>query len=351
MQEFFGSVWTNISNVLPTSFLEIPSEVIPFLNERIWEHDFMKAVCITGILMLSLAFIWKILQILVVIPIRLRWNIIQPGQSIGDCVILEKIGEGSFGMVYKARNSVSGVKVALKFGEHKEARTEFHQEAVIMNSLCHPNILKMYDSYDVKGHLILGLEFVEGDTLGKYLCQYQKLSERHAWHIMVQMFSAIEHMHDQNIAHLDLKLENVLYCHQHQVKLIDFGLSRFFNPGQKLHEISGTYNYLAPEMLRLGEYEAPQVDIWSLGIIQRKLLMGIKQIPDNTNSFSFSAACESLLNGMICIDPVSRLTIKEIMRHPWLKQFLSTPVEHQHLEGTSVLFFIFMHLPLFYISI
>uniref|UniRef100_UPI00358E57B0 sperm motility kinase 2B-like n=1 Tax=Myxine glutinosa TaxID=7769 RepID=UPI00358E57B0 len=126
-------------------------------------------------------------------------------------------------------------------------------------------------------------------------------------------------MHDQNIAHLDIKPQNVLFSDQHQVKLIDFGLAKSFTPGQKSSAVCGTLHFRAPEMFTHKAYEAPQADIWSLGITMSKLLMGEKKIPIERNCCSI--VCKCLLHGMICFEPASRLTIKEIMRHPWLTTY------------------------------
>uniref|UniRef100_UPI00358ED400 sperm motility kinase 2B-like n=1 Tax=Myxine glutinosa TaxID=7769 RepID=UPI00358ED400 len=149
---------------------------------------------------------------------------------------------------------------------------------------------------------------------------------------MKQMASAFTYLHNKNIVHRDIKLDNVLCDNQWLVKVIDFGLARICKPHEKLNTHCGTFAYMAPEIFNKEIYEGPPADVWALGILSTQLFVGrisdgrdLFQV-DVSNNFVYRPPLRAdkrltaLLTGMLRENPQKRLTMKKISKHPWLKQ-------------------------------
>lgn len=170
-----------------------------------------------------------------------------------------------------------------------------------------------------------------GGELFNYIVKYGRMSEDKARKFFQQIIAGIEHSHRFKIVHRDLKPENVLLDDDLNVKIADFGLSNEISDGDFLSTSCGSPNYAAPEVIRGGMYAGPEIDVWSSGVILYVMICGKLPFEDedvqvlfakiSSGHFivppSISPEARSLINSMLVVDPVKRITIPEIMKHPW----------------------------------
>ena len=199
------------------------------------------------------------------------------GQTISHYKILEKLGEGGMGIVYKAHDTKLDRTVALKFlpqhlvsQEAEQAR--FLQEARAASALNHPNVCTIYDIKDEDGQQFIVMEFVEGSTIRQKL-PVAKLQD--ALTYSVQIGDALHEAHAKGIVHRDIKCENIMLNSKNQIKVMDFGLAKL-KGSLKLTKASstvGTLGYMAPEQLQGGDVDA-RSDIFSFGVVIFEMLTG-----------------------------------------------------------------------------
>jgi hypothetical protein len=177
-------------------------------------------------------------------------------------------------------------------------------------------------------------EYIEGVQLLDYITGNGKLKEKAARKFTRQMVSAIDYCHQNSIAHRDLKIENMLVDLNGNIKILDFGLSNYFNPEDSLKTFCGSLYFAAPELLMGRAYIGPEVDVWALGVVIYVMVCG--KVPFDDKSLPLlhdkikrcdiqypshlSADCKDLLQRMINGDPTKRATISEVINHPWLNQ-------------------------------
>ena len=149
-------------------------------------------------------------------------------------------------------------------------------------TLDHPNIVRSFETFRDTTHVHFVTELCSGGELYSRIIEQKSISEEAAAEISAQLLSAISYLHDQKICHRDLKPENILFTTGNRIKIIDFGLSKFFEPGQKLLTKIGTPYYVSPEILN-GSYDN-SCDIWSIGIITFFMLAGYPPFNAKTES-------------------------------------------------------------------
>lgn len=200
--------------------------------------------------------------------------------------VVERIGAGGMGKVFKVIHSRLGKTFALKIirdklaGDNK-ARDLFYREARLASSLSHPNIASVVDfGEDDRLGAFMVMEFLQGEPLAKLLHREKQLSIRHACEIVQQVAEALHYIHGKGIVHCDIKTENILLTElpatkrrKLQVKLLDFGLARSTVADRNTNSLAGTPHYVAPERIR-GEDASPASDIYGMGILFYELLTG-----------------------------------------------------------------------------
>jgi eukaryotic-like serine/threonine-protein kinase len=214
------------------------------------------------------------------------------GQMLGHYRLSEQISTGGMGVVYRAHDAHLEREVAVKVLAPARlsdafACKRFHNEAVILSKLSHPNIIAVHDFDTQDGIDFLIMEYVTGQTLSARL-QTGPLTQEEVVHIGRQIAAAVQEAHDQNIIHRDLKPQNVLLTPRGQVKVADFGLATVIFPvietaanPNVTHdcEISGTLPYMPPEQLRGGPADF-RSDIYSTGAVLYELATGQRPFPE-----------------------------------------------------------------------
>ena len=205
------------------------------------------------------------------------------GDKLGPYEIVEAIGQGGMGAVYRARDTRLGRDVAIKVSDQKFSE-RFGREARIISSLNHPNICHLYDV----GPNYLVMEFVEGKTLRERIKDGIPLEESLV--IARQISDALDAAHEKGIVHRDLKPGNVIVKDDGSVKVLDFGLAKFrpMEPGSgdpesaptesmvtQVGVVLGTASYMAPEQAR-GEPVDKRADIWAFGVVLYEMVTGRK---------------------------------------------------------------------------
>src|SRR3954464_8619122 len=211
------------------------------------------------------------------------------GAKLGNYRILEKIGAGGQGTVYKATDTKLGRAVVIKVLPPeltvKEANLKrFEREARLASSLDHPNICTIFDLNDIEGVHFIAMQFVEGKNV-RDLVNGRPLDLRSALTITIQVADALAAAHERGIVHRDIKAGNVMVTPSGQVKILDFGLAKLVDesaaPGSIHHtdltEVGipyGTATYAAPEQAR-GERVDARADIFSTGVLLYEMLTGV----------------------------------------------------------------------------
>lgn len=203
---------------------------------------------------------------------------------------LDKIGQGTYSNVYKARDLLTGKIVALKkvrFDNLEPESVKFMaREILVLRKLDHPNVIKLEGlvTSRMSCSLYLVFEYMEHDLAGLAACQGVKFSEPQVKCYMKQLLSGLEHCHNNGVLHRDIKGSNLLIDNDGILKIADFGLATFYDPGLKQPMTSRvvTLWYRPPELLLGATYYGVGVDLWSAGCILAELLAGKPIMPGRT---------------------------------------------------------------------
>jgi serine/threonine protein kinase len=202
------------------------------------------------------------------------------GQTILHYKILEKLGEGGMGEVFKAQDTKLDRFVALKFlpsqltaSEADKAR--FIQEAKAASAMNHPNVCTIHDIQEHNGQLFIVMEFIDGVTLRN---NKQILSEKRILEIAAQIADGLGAAHEKGIVHRDIKPENIMIRKDGIAQIMDFGLAKLFNTGNasrltKAGSTVGTMGYMSPEQVQGLDVDF-RTDIFSLGVVLYEMLAG-----------------------------------------------------------------------------
>jgi serine/threonine protein kinase len=210
---------------------------------------------------------------------------LQPGSRLGSYEIVEKIGAGGMGAVYKGYQATLGRYVAIKVlppqtsGDPSFAE-RFAQEARAIGKLRHPNIMTAFDFAHEGDIAFLVSEFIDGGTLADQLGT--PLPMDYAQQLLTPIAAALDYAHARGIIHRDIKPQNILLTHEGAPVLTDFGLAKIVGPGSGMTQagsLMGTAEYIAPECAAGSEAAGPAADQYALGIIAYQMLVGRHPFP------------------------------------------------------------------------
>lgn len=257
---------------------------------------------------------------------------------------------GKFAAVRRLVHKVTGVAYAGKFIRKRrrsmDQRQEIlHEVAVLRLADKATRIVKLLEVYETPTEMALVLELAAGGELQRVVDLQDGLEEAEAIVVMKQVLEALSFLHEQNIAHLDLKPQNMLLMRDYpdtDIVLCDFGISRVIQDGVEVREILGTPDYVAPEVL---SYEPISLatDVWSVGVLAYVLLSGYSPFAGDTKQQTFcnisqcaltfpselfdgvSPQAIHFIRSTLITDPSCRLSVKECLCHPWLSGSVAVP--------------------------
>ena len=261
------------------------------------------------------------------------------GTTISHYKVLEKIGEGGMGVVYRATDTKLNRDVALKilpqqFASDAQRMGRFQREAEVLASLDHPNIGQIYGIEDAGETKALVLQLIEGPTLGERIAQ-GPIPVEDALKIALQMAEGLEAAHEKGVIHRDLKPANIKITPEGQVKILDFGLAKALEgetpPDTNLSQsptltaaatqagvILGTAAYMSPEQAR-GETTDKKTDVWAFGCVLFEML---------TRQATFGGKTVSdVLAGVLRIDPEWKSLPPNL--HPQIRLLLERSLEKE----------------------
>jgi calcium-dependent protein kinase len=254
----------------------------------------------------------------------------------------QELGTGANGAVYLATHKIDGTRVAVKpYNTTRITKQEMRvlrNEVEIFLSLDHPHVCRLVGVYEDMEVIQVVMECCEGGEILSYIQRRGHFTEKDAANLAYQMFLSVAYIHDQDIVHRDIKLQNFLFEDKEykHVKLIDFGFSRYWTTNKKMKLGCGTLSYMAPELLD-GEY-TNKCDIWSLGVCVYLLLIGIlpfgegpeaeveekiKKGAYNTSTPMWSVISESardFLVKLLEVNEMKRLSAEDALAHSWIAQ-------------------------------
>ena len=295
----------------------------------------------------------------------------------------KKYGEGGYGATYAARDAKTDEPLAVKIIDTRRMRGEaIRKECLILERLDHQNVIK------VKGHgkgakgspqehlYYIFMELADGGELFDQVIDRgaNAMDEDLARSFFLQLLAGVMHCHAHGVAHRDLKLENVLLTKAGVVKVIDFGLSYVYEVDANgkadrktpLKDVCGSKSYAAPEVLQPAKgYDGFAADVWSLGVSLFAMLSGFFPLDEATSkdwryarlveaqangksttkvvyawyrrSWShLSVAVIDLLDGLLSLDPAKRLTVDEIVSHPWCKGAMGAAVDQGAYDPNAI---------------
>uniref|UniRef100_A0A8C2ZJV0 non-specific serine/threonine protein kinase n=1 Tax=Cyclopterus lumpus TaxID=8103 RepID=A0A8C2ZJV0_CYCLU len=256
--------------------------------------------------------------------------------QVGFYEIIRTLGKGNFAVVKLAQHKVTKTQVAIKIIDKTRLNPsnleKIYREVQIMKLLNHPHIIKLYQVMETKDMLYIVTEYAKNGEMFDHLTSNGRMSEDEARKKFWQILTAVDYCHRHHIVHRDLKTENLLLDANMNIKLADFGFGNFYNGGEPLSTWCGSPPYAAPEVFEGKEYEGPQLDIWSLGVVLYVLVCG--SLPFDGPSlpalrqrvtegrfripFFMSQDCENLIRKMLVVDPARRISMAQIKQHRWM---------------------------------
>lgn len=270
---------------------------------------------------------------------------------------LMTVGRGTWGEVKAVVDITTGTKRAAKkipkyFVEDAD---RFRQEIEIMKTLDHPNIVRLFESFEDSKDIYLVMDYCAGGELFDRLVDGGTFNESLAARVMVQILQAVAYCHSKSVCHRDLKPENFLFLNKSPwsaLKLIDFGLASLFREGVPLSTKAGTPYYVSPQVLE-GSYGA-ECDVWSAGVIMYILLCGyppfnsfsdrgimekVKTAKVRFNEVDWAGVSDDakhLISLLLQKDPSRRIRAEQALRHRWFKM-VAQPFATERTFGQELL--------------
>lgn len=258
-------------------------------------------------------------------------------RRIGNFLLGQTIGVGSFGKVYLGQDIHTSETVALKITNRLKCGNRGIHEAELGKNLNHSSIARIYDCFNQGEWNCIVMEYIEGmDLFEKIETCKEGIPEHELKPIFHSLFEGMAYAHSNNIAHLDIKPENILLHKDIQAKIIDWGLGSFVDSDQKIEQYVGSLQYCPPEVLKKFPYDGKKADCWSFGVTLYVCLTGFFPWGGDTNravsekilkgKFSWlsntkiSKEAEDLVSSLLKVNPSSRIDMQTALSHPWFSR-------------------------------
>ena len=259
--------------------------------------------------------------------------------QIGNYTLGMELGSGAFGKVVLGKHILTGETVAIKILDKimlKKTPEDYElvkKEMSILKLVKHKYIIQLYEILQTPNYIFIIMEYCEGKDFMDYILSKNYLPESEALKYFQQLINALFYLHSQNIAHRDIKIDNILLDQNKNLKLIDFGLSTKYQENKLLDQPCGTIVYSAPEVLEGKLYHGMLADVWSCGIVLYGMLCGYLPFSEDDDGINkkniikgnfempnnISIGAKNLLKHLLDINPMTRYTLQEIKDHPWFK--------------------------------
>jgi len=261
----------------------------------------------------------------------------------GRYEMLKHLGTGSFATVHLAKDMKTGDLVAMKFIDKVNfvgpEASSIYEEIKLMKSINHKNIVKLIDVIETSTVLCIVMEYCEnGELYDLIVDNFQSFTMEDKKKIFKELVEAVKYLHENNISHRDLKVENVLLDKDNNVKLADFNLATRFKPNELFTHRCGSEEYTSPEIVTRKAYDPQKTDIWALGIILYAINVGHLPFYHKNGeriqsmyhriamvNYKFPSGVEvdkdakNLIGTILKYTPQSRATLDQILSHPWLQ--------------------------------
>jgi predicted Ser/Thr protein kinase/tetratricopeptide (TPR) repeat protein len=257
--------------------------------------------------------------------------------TIARYQLLEKLGQGGMGIVYRAHDTLLQRIVAVKVistpvDTDPEPRERFFREARAAGQLSHKNIITIYDLGEHEGQPYLAMEFLTGQDLAARMTDPQRMSLRRKLEVATEMCEGLDYAHAHGVVHRDIKPGNIFLTDSGTVKIVDFGLARLVTSDlTRSHMMMGTVNYMAPEQIR-GERVDHRADIFSTGVVLYELLSGRRAFDGDSFASTLYRILEQPPEPLRNIDPTLPLEIVQIV-----DRALAKPRDERYQHTSEIL--------------
>jgi aurora kinase len=272
---------------------------------------------------------------------------LEPEAKITDFEQIANLGTGGYGKVNLYRHKITGAEYAIKLidktkFENKLQKELFAREVDMMYKIRHPNIVRLYTHFEDDTNCYIALEYIKKGNLYSYTQSMPNkvLDAATTANFVVDLISSLYYLHNMNppIIHRDIKPENLLVGDNGHLKLTDFGGSNYLEGGNVRYTTCGTQIYHSPEMLLKKGYDT-RVDIWAIGILIFELMVGRPpfksdaqhSMEDNIVNLrinwpnTMNLLAKNLISKLLKLEPEQRLTLKEILEHQFILNYVENP--------------------------
>ncbi|XP_055075507.2 death-associated protein kinase 2 isoform X1 [Misgurnus anguillicaudatus] len=277
----------------------------------------------------------------------------------------EVLGSGHFGQVRQVRERATDVLWAGKFLKLKRGagsrlgleRKSVEREVEILQCLSHQNIMAIKDVFESRTEVVLIVELIKGGELFDFIAEKENLTETETIPFMKQILEGVNYMHQKNIAHFDLKPENIMLLDKHatipDIKIIDFGMAHRFIQDEEYKSLGGTPQYIAPEIINF-EPLTTAADMWSIGVITYILLSGLSPFQGETDeetlknivamNYEFephhfsqtSNMAKDFIQKLLVRNQNERMTAEICLIHPWIKPLNRTQIARRNRSSINM---------------